>query len=32
MCVNDTMMHVRMNVCVYICVCHICVNAKVPDD
>ena len=22
MCVNDTMIHVRVNVCVYICVCH----------
>ena len=25
---NDTMMHVRVNVCVYMCVCHNYVNTN----
>ena len=30
MCVNDTMMHVRVNVCVYICVCHMLIQINLP--
>ena len=30
MCVNDTMMHVRVNVCVYICVCHMSIQINLP--
>ena len=30
MCVNDTMMHVRVNVCVYMCVCHMLTQINLP--